>query len=248
MTTLAAVLSLSSCGAVGDLDAEPRSDSRRFDFSGERLIVDSGSNVRLVAGDGPGLAVSRKLTGQAAEKGNAAWKLAGDTLRLTARCTGMVLNCSSEYTVHVPAGVTLTVRTQGADVTAESLPHRLTVRTESGRIKLSEGSGDLRLRTRTGRVDVIGSRSADVRVRSHNADHSLTFSKPPRRLSAHTGIGDIAVTLPKGGTRYRIDGRAQDPQTYRVDFPSHGDASHRIAVESPEGRVRVRAEDPGAHR
>lgn len=236
---LAAVLALSSCGSVGDLDVEPRNDNRTFEFSGKRLTVDSGSNVRIEAGDGPDLAVSRKLTGMAAEEGNASWKLDGTTLRLTAKCNGLVLNCGSNYTVKVPSGIAVTVVTEGADVTAAGLTNELTVRTKSGKIKLAGGSGPLRLTSGTGRVTVSDSSASDVDVRSHDAAHFLSFRKAPRRVSAHLDIGDITLTLPKDGTRYAIEGRAQEKDKYRVDVPNDPRATHRISVESPQGRVRV---------
>jgi hypothetical protein len=234
-----AVFALSSCGSVGDLDVDPRDDSRKFEFSGERLTVDSGSNVRIEAGDGPDLTVSRKLTGMAAEEGNASWNLEGSTLRLTAKCSGLVLNCGSSYTVKVPSGTAVSVVTTGADVTAAGLADELTVRTKSGRIKASGGSGPLRLTSGTGRITVSDSNSPDVVVRSHDAAHFLSFRKAPRRVSAHLDIGDISLTLPKDGTRYAIEGRAQEKDKYRVGVPNSPGASNRISVESPQGRVRV---------
>jgi len=236
---LIAVLALSSCDSVGDLDVEPRNDSREFEFSGQRLTLDSESNVRIEAGDGPGLDVSRKLTGMAAKEGNASWELNGNTLRLTAKCTGVVLNCGSNYTVKVPSGIAVTVVTSGADVTAAGLTNELTVRTKSGKIKLAGGSGPLRLTSGTGRITVSDSSAQDVEVRSHDAAAFLTFRKAPRRVAAHLDIGDIRLTLPKDGTRYAIEGRAQEKEKYRVDVPNDPGASHRITVESPQGRVRV---------
>ncbi|MFE7482632.1 DUF4097 family beta strand repeat-containing protein [Streptomyces sp. NPDC057552] len=242
MAALAATLALSSCGSIGDLDVKPRSDSRTFGLTGKTLVVESGSNLRLEAADGPELTVDRDLTGQAAEDGNASWELSGDRLKLTAKCSGMVLNCSSEYTVKVPSGVAVTVVTTGADVLAEGLANALTATTGTGAIRVERSSGTLRLSSGTGRVVVRDAGSAHVDVRSDNADHTLSFSKAPSRVSSRTKIGDIKLTLPKDNTRYAIDGKAEDGEKYRIKIPNTPDAAHKVTVESPRGRVLVTRE------
>ncbi|MFE2292124.1 hypothetical protein [Streptomyces sp. NPDC059452] len=236
---LAAALALSSCGSIGDLGVKPRNDSRTFGLKGSSLTVESGSDLRLETADGPDLTVDRNLTGQAAEDGNASWKLKGNTLELTAKCSGLVLNCGSEYTVKVPSGVAVTVVTTGADVVARGLADALTATTGTGAIRVERSSGTLRLSSGTGRIVVRDSSSAHVEVRSDNADHTLAFRKAPSRVASRTGIGDIRLTLPRDTTRYRIDGRAQDHDTYRVGVPHTPGASNRITVESPRGRVLV---------
>ncbi|MFI6284572.1 hypothetical protein ACIBCM_07420 [Streptomyces sp. NPDC051018] len=237
---LAAVLLTSGCGGVGDIGVDPVSDSRSFGISGPKLTIDTTGDVRVESGKGSRVKVSRELAGKAAEDGNASWELEGDTLRLTAECKGLVLNCGSHYTVEVPPGVTaVSVRTKGGEVAADSLPGALTVETKTGDIRVTKGSGELRLSSDTGRVSVSDSLSADVRVSSRDADHTLSFARAPRRVVDRTGKGDISVTLPEDNTRYRIDASAQREDKARIGVGSDRSAANRLTLESPRGRVRV---------
>ncbi|SHG94588.1 DUF4097 family beta strand repeat-containing protein [Streptoalloteichus hindustanus] len=176
---LAAVLVISGC-RIGDVGVTPVNDSRAFDLPGQELTIDSTSDLRLVPGHGRALRVSRRLTGMAAEEGNASWALDGSTLRLTAKCRGLVIECGSHYTVEVPANVAVSVRTEGAEVSADGLPNALTVRTGTGHIRAAKTSGTLRLSSGTGDVAVDESASSDVEVHSRQARHTLAFATAPR--------------------------------------------------------------------
>ncbi|MFD0417580.1 hypothetical protein [Streptomyces sp. NPDC127108] len=112
LITLVALTGLST-GALDDLDASPRDGRRRFDFDGARLsvVVNGDGRARLRYGKKREVTVTRKLTGAAAKEGNSSWSLDGDVLRLFARCTGIPINCSVQYVVHIPPDVDVSVST-----------------------------------------------------------------------------------------------------------------------------------------
>jgi hypothetical protein len=229
---------ISGC-RVGDIGVPPINDSQTFDLSGHLLTIESTSDLQLVPTGERGLTVSRRLTGMAAEEGNASWTLDGNTLKLTATCSGLVIECGSLHTVAVPADVTVSVKTEGAMVTTDGLPNELTVQTRTGRIRATQSTGTLRLTSETGDITVDDCGSSDVEVHSQDADHTLTFGTAPRRAAASTGIGDISLTLPEDDTRYLIDASAQSEDKYHVEVQNTPNAANRITVDSPGGRVRI---------
>jgi hypothetical protein len=235
---IAVALAISGC-RLGDTGVPPINDSQTFDLPGHLLTVDSTSDLRLVPGGQRGLTVSREFTGMAAEEGNASWTLEGDTLKLTATCSGLVIECGSLYTVAVPAGVAVSVTAEGAEVTSDSLPNDLTVRTRTGHILATRNSGTLRLTTETGDVTVDECGSSDVEVHSQDADHTLAFRTAPRRVAASTRTGDISLALPADDTPYLIDASAQSEDKYHVEVPNSPNAANQVTVGSPGGRVRI---------
>ncbi|MBJ3813003.1 hypothetical protein [Streptomyces flavofungini] len=106
LATLVALTGVST-GALDDLDASPRDGRRQFVFDGTRLsvVVHGDGRARLRYGKKNEVTVTRKLTGAAAKKGNSSWSLEDQVLRLFARCTGIAINCSVEYVVHLPPDV-----------------------------------------------------------------------------------------------------------------------------------------------
>ncbi|MEU3191518.1 hypothetical protein ABZ686_12945 [Streptomyces sp. NPDC006992] len=240
-----AVLAYLGTGAMDDLDASPRGDQRRFDFTGSRLSVAVGGDgeVRLERGRGDGLVVIRELAGAAAKQGNADWALDGDALRLSAECPDIAINCYGEYVVKVPRGVDVSVTSRG-DVTVAGLRCALHIATRTGDVRMERTSGTLRLRSDSGRIQLVEARSTDVEARSLRAPVSLTFVRPPMRVMAISDAGDIDVRVPSVSAAYRIDGRAGDAADVHIGIRGVPSAKRSIAARTEKGVVEIRkAED-----
>jgi hypothetical protein len=236
----AALAYLGTC-VTDDLDASPRDDQRRFDFSGRRLsvVVGGDGELRLERGRGGGLVVARELAGAAAQQGNAHWALDGDTLRLSAECPGIVINCRGEYVVRVPSGVDVSVTSRGS-VTVVGLRCALHISTGTGDVRLERTSGTLRLRSGSGRIHLVDARSAYVDARTRRAPLSLAFTRPPVRVVAISDVGDINVKVPSVPAEYRVDGGAGNEAGVHVDIRDVPSAARSIVARTDEGVVRIR--------
>ncbi|MFI2607357.1 DUF4097 family beta strand repeat-containing protein [Kitasatospora sp. NPDC018619] len=239
----ALAIALTGCGVSDDLDAQPRNDSKDFGFQGTHLTVDTDKDVTLVPADGTALKADRRLAGQAAKDGNASWTLEGETLKLTGKCSGIVLNCKAQYTVHVPKGVAVTVQGSGsAGITAKGIDGKLDVKTEQGSVDLDGLTAPLTVRTDKGKVDASGLSSATVEVANENGSVKLAFVKAPDRVKAESDTGSITVRVPEDGTRYHVEAKAGSSNPH-VEVGEDPNSAHAITVASKVGVVRVNTKD-----
>jgi hypothetical protein len=201
LLSFAAVVALAGCTDIEAIN-EARDDRREFTLSGDRLVIDNdGADLRLVAGAGAAIEVQRSLTGKATVDGNASWAMDGDTLRLSVRCSGFVLDCGGRHIVHVPAGVAVKV-TSNAPVRAVELHADFTATVTDAWLRVEDPTGTLRLRAEHN-VDVTGARSTDVTATSTGRNVNVDFASPPNRVEARAD-GSVAVTLPGGPETYRV--------------------------------------------
>ncbi|MGW6769051.1 hypothetical protein ACWGBX_01340 [Streptomyces sp. NPDC055037] len=228
--------------ALDDLDTDPRSGEREFDFAGPRLavIVSSGSQVGLEPGRGTVLTVVRHLTGTAAKDGHAEWRLEGDTLRLSAKCSGVMINCSGRFVVRVPPGVDTSVdAASDIDVTAKGMRHALRITTRRGDIRLEGTAGALWLSSRSGRIDVLDAASPTVDARNQNAPITLGFAVAPRSVTAASEVGDITVVLPRTDAEYGIDIKARVREIDGIALSESPPYARHISARTRDGAVRV---------
>lgn len=237
-----ATLAFLGTRAMDDLDASPRDDRRRFDFTGPRLsvIVTGDGQVRLEPGRATGLTVVRTLAGSAAKHGNADWELDGHTLRLSAECTGIAINCHGVYVVRVPSGTDVSVTSRGGSVTGAGLRGTLRISTSAGDVRLRRTTGALRLYSASGRIELVGARSAQVDARTGRAPISLSFARPPARVAAYSNAGDIDVRLPVSRAEYRVEAVAGSRAAQHIGIVNDPSASRRVTVRTEHGAVTVR--------
>lgn len=245
MTLAVAVLVLSallSTEALNDLDTPPRNGQRRFAFDGSRLdiVVRGDGRVRLKQGPGNDLDVERALAGAAAREGNSGWDLDGNTLRLSAWCSGWAMNCQGEFVVWIPRGVAVSVDASSG-VSALGLDRTLEVATGNGNISVRKASGPLSLRSTRGRVQVLDSTSETVDAHAARGPVFLAFSEPPRHAVATSDIGDIRIELPR--SCYHVDAEARDRAGVYIDVLDFPSASRRIVARTEEGTIRIRSTD-----
>lgn len=211
-------------------------DSRDFTFSGGTLAIDAReSSLTLVPGSEGKVSVRRRLEGSAAADGNASWSLQDGTLRLRAKCSGVVLECKSEHTVRVPKNVALKIDASGSAVRVEGLTGDVNaVLRNDGSLRVIGPKGTLRLRNHGGQIVVQDATSKDVRAdTSADGTIRLGFSAAPNRVEAHAS-SSVSITLPAG------------PETYRVDagsargLPSDPDSKRVIIATAADGTVSLR--------
>ncbi|MEW2129004.1 DUF4097 family beta strand repeat-containing protein [Streptomyces sp. NPDC005435] len=213
-----------AAAALTSCDGHTKVAESRYGIDAKVTSLDtstSGGNIEVVAGKGPGARVTERLT-YSGDKPRTAHTLHDGTLSLSAPgCAGgRSGNCGVDYRVTVPRGTTLSVRTEGGNITLRGLSGAVAARTEGGNIRVS-GSTAKRLAAYTsgGGVD-------------------LALTTTPDKVTAESKGGNVTVRLPQG--RYALDvSTGGGRRTVSVgDDPS---SSHMVRAHTSGGDVSVRA-------
>jgi putative adhesin len=229
-----ATLAVTGCASTRTVSAQ-----RSLRFGGNRLIIDVGSSdLRLVPGGGPGLSVRRWLSGTAAKPGHSSWTLAGDTLRLSINCTGLVLSCGSRFQVALAPGVSVVVHSGSGAVSVDGLTGPVVIDSDSGSVQVTGTSGPLEISTGSGDITGSAIRSPSVRTRSDQGSADIGFAAAPRLAEISCGSGNATARVPTAGHRYRVH-VSSGTGTARSRVPDDSRSASIVRVTSGQGSAEV---------
>jgi hypothetical protein len=209
--------------AVTSVDA--RVDNGRI-----RIVASTGDTVRVTARVSRGL----RATGHRQE-------LDGGQLVLRGECSELLNNfCNVDYTVEVPASVSVVARTDNDDITLTGIDGAVDAATDNGAATLEGGrSPKVRLRSDNGPVRAVGVRPAVVDASTSNGSVRLELLVPPEDVQARSDNGDVDVVVPDDPTTYQVDassGNGDRSVVVRTDPTS----DRHIEAHSENGDVTVR--------
>ncbi|MET7609991.1 DUF4097 family beta strand repeat-containing protein [Streptomyces seoulensis] len=209
--TVMAGVALSGC-AVQDKSA---TDQYGIDAKVTALSVTTkGGNIDVVPGDGTGAHVTEKIR-YADDKPRTEHSAGGGRLTLTApRCD----DCSVNYTVSVPPGTTLTLDTDGGNITIRGV------------------NGATKARTGGGNVHVIDTAPKTLSARTDGGTIEASLTRPPSSVDAETGGGNITVRLPRG--TYAVEATTGGGRT-DVSVPTDPDSPHHVRARTSGGNLTV---------
>ncbi|WP_330333897.1 hypothetical protein OHS33_31985 [Streptomyces sp. NBC_00536] len=136
----------------------------------------------------------------------------GGTLRLTPHCPGVDtalgagLGCMIDLGVTVPAGIPVKVTGGSGKVDISGLGGAVDLRTDSGTLRLTALRGPLRAVVDSGSLEATALTSPEADIRSGTGSAVARFLTPPDRITARTGSGKVAVTVPVA-TRFQVTSR-----------------------------------------
>jgi hypothetical protein len=186
-----------------------------------RLVLDSDSGtVDLSAGPDGAVNVKQRLQWDGA-KPQVTVAVDGDTLRVTARCPPEDNRCEVNFTITLPAATAV-------DAT-----------TGAGAVRAAQLSGDQRLVTSAGGVTAADMRAKTVDARTTAGIVELSFAQAPQSVTAESTAGSVEVTVPRDGTRYRVEAGTTAGQR-TVDVATDSTSQHVISAQSTAGSVTVR--------
>ncbi|WP_030817022.1 DUF4097 family beta strand repeat-containing protein [Streptomyces sp. NRRL F-2799] len=209
--TVAAGVALSGC-AVQDKSATSRYgiDAKVTALS----VTTKGGNIDVVPGEGTGARVTEKIR-YAGDKPRTEHSVSDGRLTLSApRCD----DCGVNYTVSVPPGTTLTLDTEGGNIT---------VREVNGVMKARTGGGNVR-------VTDTAPKTLSARTDGGNIEASLT--KPPTTLTAETGGGNVKVALPRAP--YAVDATTSGGRN-TISVPTDPASPHHVTIRTGGGNINV---------
>jgi len=229
-----ATLSVAGCGSTRTVSAQ-----RSLLLGGNRLVIDVGSSdLRLVRGSGPGVSVRRWLSGTAAKPGHSSWTLAGDTLRLSIDCTGLVLSCGSRFQVALAPGMSVVVHSGSGAVSVDGLTGPVVIDGGSGSVQVTSTSGPLQISTGSGDITGSAIRSATVRTRSDQGSTDIGFATAPRLVEVSCGSGNATARVPVAGHRYQVQ-VSSGTGAARSRVPDDARSASIVRVTSGQGSAQV---------
>jgi len=155
------------------------------------------------------------------------------------RCALGFVDCGLNATVSVPHGKSVSVSTDGGNVTASGV---------AGDINLSTGGGDV---TAVGMAGVVSFDTGGGNIRgtaitapqltadTGGGDVEITFTSVPRDVQVSTGGGDITIIVPRGDTVYHVTTTTGGGDIHD-SVPSGNSSQHVITATSGGGDITIR--------
>ncbi|MGV9311944.1 DUF4097 family beta strand repeat-containing protein [Streptomyces sp. NPDC003691] len=144
-------------------------------------------------------------------------------------------DCKVDYTVEVPAGVTVEGETSRGDVKL-SLVGTVDLRTGSGDITLDEVAGKVKARASNGNIKGKNLQGSRIDAETSNGDIALTPGKA-QDIRAKTSNGELTVHLPDSSYRISVKtGKGEE----NLDVESDPSGRHHIDLTSGNGDVSVK--------
>jgi len=159
--------------------------------------------------------------------------------RLVANCGAhwFMSDCSVDYEVAVPDGMSLQLRTDTGDVLANGVDGALDAASSTGDVEVRGVAGPLMLHSSTGDVNADAVRSDSVDVSSSTGDVTVRFADEPNAVSATSNTGDVSLYLPDGPYALTTD---SDTGDVVLDVPSDPDSARTVLARTDTGDVELR--------
>jgi Putative adhesin len=162
--------------------------------------------------------VREQLHGKATTTKN----VTGSSATLTAKCPSgfsFGVDCSVEYTVTMPARVTLDVDGAAGDMKLNGPLANATISTKAGRVHgTSLGAGTYEVTTNAGEVN-------------------LKFASPPNSVKVKSDVAAVALTVP-GGTKYAVT-TDTTVGIKNVEVDQDSSSTHRLDVTTTVGTITI---------
>ncbi|MEU7692485.1 DUF4097 domain-containing protein [Microbispora hainanensis] len=218
MAVAGAVLGLSLSVAACDvpLNFGGQQAVESYDVKDKVAVLDThtaSGDVVVSESDRTGVHVTETLHWRGDKPANG-HSVDGDTLRLAYKCD----DCSVDYKVEVPRGLTVKIDTGSGDITLRDL---------TGQVNASAGSGDL---------DARGLAAKQVNTRTGSGDITLRFTAVPDQVQAVTGSGDSRLWVPDGAYNVNASTGSGDR---RIEVLDDDSAPHTITVRTGSGDAEV---------
>jgi len=235
-----ATVAWSGFSVVGTLARASEHHAARYSWHGGEISVHTTSgSIRIEPGAGRHIEVAytehyglRKPTVTATETGHG--------LQLTARCTGGLLanNCSTNYTVTVPALARLDLHSGDGGVQLTGTSGAATIDTGDGGVSLDNVSGDITAHTGDGGITGTQVRSRMVQASTGDGGIGIDWQVAPVTVVATTGDGGIDLVVPAGSGPYRTSTSTGDGGV-TVTVPTSAAATAAITARSGDGGITI---------
>jgi len=239
LVTVAGMVSvgMTACKTV-DITASTEQQSQTYQKQINRIEFDlDAGDITLSPGDSSSVHVARTLHWRST-KPTIKEDFSGQTMRVTSTCPQQD-DCSVDFTIEVPAGVTVQANTQAGDVKITDITGALDVTNESGDINLNNAVGAVRITGDSGQISGADLHSPTFTAQTNSGDIKVAFSDAPQSVNAETQSGDVSVTVPRTSNNYRVQADTNSGgRTVSVDVNSG--SSRSVTAKTDAGDVTVK--------
>ena len=148
--------------------------------------------------------------------------MTGSSATLTAKCPSgfsFGVDCSVDYTVTMPARITLNVDGTAGDMKLNGPFANTTISTKAGRVHgTSLGAGTYEVTTNAGEVN-------------------LKFASPPNSVKVKSDVAEVVLTVP-GGTKYAVT-TDTTVGIKNVEVEQDSSSTHRLDVTTTVGAITI---------
>lgn len=188
-------------------------------------------DVRIRPGAGGGVTIHRTVRYHGDGRPTPGQKVQNGRLTFTDGCD----DCSIDYELTVPAGVSVKVGTGSGDVDVRGVASA-DLATGSGDIDVSGIAGTLTTSAGSGDLTATGLGGSDVSATASSGEVQLTFAKPPQKVAIKASSGDVTVHVPGGPYATDVSTGSGDEH---VSVPTDPSATARIQVRTGSGDVTL---------
>jgi hypothetical protein len=242
VTVLAMVAGgVTACEAITDSGpGQSAQQGQTYQHKTSRVEIDLGAgDITLSPGSADQVVVDRRLRWKHTRPTtHEDWD--GSTLRVSAVCPDQD-NCSVNYTLQVPANVTVQAHTAAGNLSIRDVTGALDLRNESGNVKVYNPQAQVRIQGTSGDITGSGLRSTDVQVQTNSGDITLGFNTSPNAAKATTQSGTVRITVPRAGSGadgYHVQAATNAGQR-QVQVQEDSAGQHSIVASADAGDVIV---------
>lgn len=235
-----ALLGVGSTQMLSLLAHEEETIVRTFDAGDvAALDVTSSGRIEVIASDGPEIVVTANVS-RGLSSTDHREEIVGDTLELHAGCNRFISKfCGVDYTVEVPADVTVTARSSNAGVMVNGMRAGVTARSQNGSVTASDVSGTIELRSENGAV-TAEINEGSLQAHAENGSIRVAFAASPEAVDASSDNGSVLVVVPDDDQiAYALDASSDDGRV-RDDVRTDPTSDRTIRARSDNGSVTVR--------
>lgn len=229
--SMVAVIGLAACSSVSNGRATTGTSASSSGSAQNRATYQLPTTVTSLRIDGDAVAIDvtaadsakaisvrEQLHGRATTTKD----VTSSSATLTAKCPSGLsfgVGCSVDYTVTMPARVTLNVDGTAGDMKLIGPFANATISTKAGRVEgTSLGAGTYEVTTNAGEVN-------------------LKFTSPPNSVKVKSDVGEVVLTVP-GGTKYAVTTETT-VAVKNIDVDQDSSSTHRIDVTTTVGAVTI---------
>jgi hypothetical protein len=224
-----AALSVSGCG----LTFSSTEDDKTEHVAVTAVHINGGSgDITVQPGSAGEVRIHRRIHYNGSVPSGSTYHIDGGTLYLD---TGCGHNCSVDYDIRVPEGVTVTGNNGSGDVRLTGVS-TVDVEVGSGDLTVTRATGPVRLKGHSGDIRATDIRAASTDLTTSSGDINLDLATPGN-VTAQAGSGDVTIRVP-AGTAYRVDASTHSGDT-RIAIPTDPNASYHLTLHAGSGDVVV---------
>lgn len=207
--SVVAVLAL-VVGTTQVVSALAHEEETRFDTYDDPAIevveVDSDAgSVDVVGGERDSITVRSEISDGLIATDHRA-EVVGDRLVLTTRCPWFVVKfCEVDYTIEVPADVTVVVDVGNGSVSVRGVDGDVDASAGNGGVDLDDVGGRVDADAGNGGVTGTALRAEVVDASAGNGSVRLSWLVEPRRVDARAGNGSVELVVPESRVAYQVD-------------------------------------------